>query len=71
MNFNLEATIWYGLLVDCVGVLVIAFFFSDWYRKNLPSVHKYFPLSKGWCFTYTALVAWLGALLFRFEVLPW
>ena len=71
MNFNWEATIWYALLIDCVGVLVIAFFFSDWYQKAFPSVHRYFPLSTGWCITYAALIVWIGVLLFRFEVLPW
>ena len=71
MNFNIEVTIWYLILLDCIGANVVAWFFADWYRNKFETLHKYFPLTKSWAFVYLALVLWAGCLLYRLKILPW
>ncbi len=71
MPFNIEATIWYTILLDSIGANIVAWFCADWYRGNLKAIHKHFPASKGWCFVYLALVLWVGCALYRHGVLPW
>ncbi len=71
MNINIEATIWYLVLLDCIGANLVACFFADWYSDKFESLHKYFPLTKFWTFLYLALVLWAGWLLYRLEILPW
>ena len=71
MSFNLEATIWYAILLDCIGANIVAWFCNDWYREKFKTLHKYFPATKGWCFVYLILVLWVGCVLYRLKVLPW
>ena len=71
MSFNFEAVIWYAILLDSVGANIVAWFFSDWYRRKYKTLHKHFPATKAWCFVYLALVLWTGCVLYRHEVLPW
>ena len=71
MNFNLEATLWYLFFMDCIGANLTAWFFKDWYEKNLGNLPKHFPATKGWCFVYLCLMLWLGWALLRQEILPW
>ena len=71
MSFNLEATIWYAILLDSIGANIVAWFCNDWYREKFKTLHKYFPATKGWCFVYLALVLWVGCVLYRLKVLPW
>jgi hypothetical protein len=71
MDFNYEATLWYALLLDCILVCLLSFFYLDWYKEKWPAIQKIFPLTKGWCITYFLLVIWLGCLLYRLKVLPW
>ena len=71
MSFNLEATIWYAILLDCIGANIVAWFCNDWYREKFKTLHKYFPATKGWCFVYLVLVLWVGCVLYRLKVLPW
>ena len=71
MTFNIEATIWYTILLDSIGANIVAWFFNDWYREKLKTLHKHFPATKAWCFVYLALVLWVGCVLYRHEVLPW
>ncbi len=68
---NIEAIIWYAVLIDSVGANFIAWFFPQWYERNLPMFHKFFPLKKSWCLVYLVLSLWLGGVLHRQEVLPW
>ena len=71
MTFNIEATIWYTILLDSIGANIVAWFFADWYRGKFKTLHKHFPATKAWCFVYLALVLWVGCVLYRHEVLPW
>ena len=71
MSFNIEATIWYAVLLDSIGANIVAWFCADWYRENLEAIYKHFPATKGWCFVYLMLVLWVGWVLYRLEVLPW
>ena len=68
---NIEATLWYALLLDSVGANFVAWFCPQWYETNLPWLHKFFPLKKSWCLVYLTLTLWLGCVLHRLEVLPW
>jgi len=70
MEFNLEATIWYLILLDAIGAVGVSIFFVDWYRENFRTLHKCFPLTKAWCLFYLGLVCWAGWLLYRLGVLP-
>jgi phosphotransferase system glucose/maltose/N-acetylglucosamine-specific IIC component len=71
MSFNIEATIWYAVLLDSIGANIVAWFCADWYRGNLEAIYKHFPATRGWCFVYLMLVLWVGCVLYRLEVLPW
>ena len=71
MPFNIEAVIWYAILLDSIGANIVAWFCNDWYREKFKTPHKYFPATKGWCFAYLILVLWVGCVLYRLKVLPW
>ncbi|MAL86664.1 MAG: hypothetical protein CMI23_09970 [Opitutae bacterium] len=71
MNINWEAILWYAVALDAIGVCVLTFLYLNWYEENLPSIHKLFPLSKGWALAYLIIVLWLGSVLLRMEILPW
>ena len=68
---NIEATLWYALLLDSVGANFVAWFCPQWYETKLAMFHKFFPLKKSWCLVYLTLTLWLGCVLHRQEVLPW
>ena len=71
MYFNLEALLWYAILIDCIGASIVTLFFLDSYHENFPKLQKIFPLSKGWCIAYFLGVFWIGCLLYRMNILPW
>ena len=71
MEFNLEAIIWYLMLLDAIGAVLVTLFFADWYREKFETLHKHFPLTRAWCLVYLGLVCWAGWLLYRLRVLPW
>jgi len=71
MVFNLEATIWYILLIDSLGATITAWCCVKWYKKKAGKIAKHFPATKGWCLYYLILVIWIGSILYRFGVLPW
>ncbi len=68
---NIEAIIWYLLLLDSVGANIIVGCCTKWYKKNYKGFCKHFPPSKGWCLLYLALVLWIGFALLRLGILPW
>lgn len=71
MNFNLEAILWYLVALDCIVANLTAWFFKDCYEKNLGSISKHFPATKGWCLVYLCIMLWLGWALLRNGNLPW
>lgn len=71
MTFNIEAAIWYLILLDTIGANLVAWFFTSWYRENFKTLYKYFPLTKAWSFVYLVLVLWVGWVLYRLGILPW
>ncbi|MEM3074361.1 MAG: hypothetical protein QW727_00230 [Candidatus Pacearchaeota archaeon] len=62
---NLEEIIFYILLVDAIGANIIAWFFQKWYKKNVKSLAKYFPATKGWTAWYLILVLLIGYLIYK------
>ena len=71
MELNIEAVIWYLILLDAVGAVVVSLFFAELCRKKFKPLHKYFPLTTAWSLVYLGLVLWAGWLLYRLGVLPW
>jgi len=71
MAFNVEAFIWYLLLIDSVGAIVVSWFFAGWYKKNYKGFWKHFPATKGWAVWYFVLVLIIGWLLLRIGELWW
>ncbi|MBD3247249.1 hypothetical protein GF378_01360 [Candidatus Pacearchaeota archaeon] len=70
---NIEAVIWYLLLIDSVGAVILTFFFQNkvkkWYKGNLRWFYKHFPATKGWTLSYLILVLWVGYSLNRLGVI--
>ncbi|MAH07925.1 hypothetical protein CMI38_06785 [Candidatus Pacearchaeota archaeon] len=71
MVFNIEALIFYGLLLDSFIANVFFWFAPGQYKKIAGKFHRHFPESKGWCAMYFVLVLWVGFGLYRLGVLPW
>lgn len=65
MPFSIEIIIFYLLLIDSVGANLMAWFGQNWYNKHFRILSRYFPASKGWCFSYLVLVLWAGSILYR------
>ncbi len=63
---KLEIIIFFILLINSVGAMIISFFGDDkWYKKHLGIFAKYFPKAKGWSVYYFLLVLWIGYLVFK------
>ena len=68
---NIEAIIWWGLLLDSLGANFMALFYPGWYKKTFKGLWKHFPVTKGWAAFYLVLVLWVGYGLYRLGVLPY
>ncbi len=68
---NIEALIFYLLLVDSISCNVIVWFGEKWYTKHFRIFSRWFPPAPGWALYYLALVLWAGSLLYRAHMLPW
>jgi len=68
---NIEAIIFYLLLIDAIGANIITYCCAKWYKKNFKkyTFFKYFPLAKGWSAYYLILVLWVGYALYRLNFL--
>tara|TARA_Y100000310_G_scaffold107162_2_gene105605 strand:+ start:8697 stop:8915 length:219 start_codon:yes stop_codon:yes gene_type:complete len=70
MVLNIEAIIYYLILIDSIGANITAWFFAGWYKKNInKGIVKHFPATKGWCLAYLILVLWVGFGLYRLGIL--
>jgi len=67
---NIEAIIFYLILLDSVGANLTAFCCGKWYKKNFKTFSKYFPVVQGWTIWYLILVLWIGFSLNRLGILP-
>ena len=72
MVLNIEAIIYYLILIDSIGANITVWFFSKWYKKNFGKnrIVKHFPPTKGWVLLYLVLVLWVGYGLYRLGILP-
>ena len=71
---NIEAIIWYAVLLDSIGANIAVWFFPScvkWYKKKMPRFSKFLPLTKGWALVYLAFTIWVGSALARLGVLFW
>jgi hypothetical protein len=66
---SIEAIIYYLILLDSIGAVIIAFCCANWYKKNYRGFWKHFPATKGWAIYYLILVLWVGFALKRLNVL--
>ncbi len=62
---NIEAIIWYILLIDSLGANILAWCCAKWYRKNYKGFYKHFPATKGWALWYLILIIYIGFALYR------
>lgn len=69
MATSLEAIIFYLLVIDSVGAVVISFCCAKWYKKNYKGFWKHFPATKGWAIFYLILVLWVGYGLMRLGII--
>jgi hypothetical protein len=67
---SIEAIIFYLILIDSIGANVTAWFFANWYKKNVRWWNKHFPATKGWALWYLILVLWIGYGLQRLGMIP-
>lgn len=65
MVANMEAIIFYILLIDSISANVMVRFGSEWYVHNFRTLSRWFPPAEGWALYYLALVLWVGSLLYR------
>ena len=69
-EINIESIIFYLLLLDALGANFLAWGNAQtWWRRHLPVVARYLPLSKGWTSYYLVVVIVMGILLFRLDAL--
>ncbi len=71
MVLNVEAIIWYLVLLDSLVCNGIAWFDGKWYTKRFPGVSKLFPITKAFAVFYLVLVLWIGFALFRMQIITW
>ena len=71
MVLNIEAIIYYAVLLDSIGANIMISFFPNWYKKNYKGIYKHFPATKGWALMYLVLVLWVGYGLYRLGILPY
>ncbi len=69
MTWNIEAILWYIILIDSLGANLMTWFFSKWYKKKYKKTSNIFPASKGWSALYLVLVLWLGFALRRLSII--
>jgi len=69
MVFNLEAIIYYLVLLDSIGANILAWCCAKWYKKNYKGFYKHFPATKGWALFYLVLVLWVGCALNRLGII--
>jgi len=71
MVLAIEAIIYYLILLDSTGAVLLSLCCAKWYKKNYKGFAKHFPATKGWCFYYLILVLWVGFALKRLGIIPW
>jgi len=69
MVLSFESAVYYLVLLDSIGAIILSFFFADWYMKNYKGFWKHFPATKGWAIWYFVLVLWVGWGLLRLGIL--
>jgi hypothetical protein len=62
---SLEAIIFYLLLIDSVGCVLVVWFGEQWYTMHFRLFARLFPPARGWAVYYFILVLWVGSLLYR------
>ncbi len=62
---NIEAIVFYILLIDAISANLMVQFGSEWYARRFRTISRWFPPAEGWTLYYLALILWVGSLLFR------
>jgi len=65
----LEQIIYYLILLDSIGAVILSWCCQKWYKKNYKGIYKHFPATKGWCLAYFILVLWVGSALMRLGII--
>jgi len=61
----IEKIIFFLLLVDSIGCILIFWLGEKWYVKHFRWLSRIFPPAKGWAFYYFILMLWIGSLVYR------
>tara|TARA_B100000508_G_scaffold60333_1_gene47084 strand:- start:131227 stop:131457 length:231 start_codon:yes stop_codon:yes gene_type:complete len=70
MTIELAEIVFYVLLIDSLGAVLVSMFGARWYTKNFQSFCRFFPPAKGWAIFYLILMTWIGSLLYEAGSLP-
>ncbi|MFZ3179394.1 MAG: hypothetical protein WA156_04115 [Methylocystis silviterrae] len=62
---NIEAIVFYILLIDAISANLMTYFGREWYVRHFRTISHWFPPAEGWALYYLALVLWVGSLLYR------
>ena len=63
MEYTWEQIVFFILLIDSVGAVLVAFLGKKWWMQCAGPLGKYFPAAKGWALYYLILVLFIGYLL--------
>lgn len=70
MEINLESIIFYILLIDAIGANILAWSGGQrWWQKHMNIIARHLPITRGWTSYYLVLVAVLGYVLLRNDLL--
>jgi hypothetical protein len=62
-ELNWQLIIFFVLLVDSLGAVLLAWFGQSVWSKFFSPVARFFPIAKGWAALYLVLVLFIGYLL--------
>jgi len=69
MDISLEAIIFYALLIDALGMNLIAWSgLRESFTRHFSILARFFPITRGWALYYLILVLWIGSLLSRLGI---
>jgi hypothetical protein len=63
MEFDWTKIIFYLLVIDSLGAVLMSWWGSAWWRRNLGTFSRFFPPARGWSLLYLVLVIVIGYLL--------
>ena len=66
---QIEAIIFYILLIDSIGAVLTMLFGGKYYTEHSRLFSRLFPITTGWPLVYLATVLWAGSALYRLGII--